>query len=201
MFKIRETPREKNRNAQLVIFAREYVVDLNAARAAMASGLALDEEHAKTYGPWLLQQPRVKPLVRYLQQNRAQRLDIKADRVVEELQRIAFSNMLDYMQPDEDGNMRMDFSNVTRDQAAAIQEISEDTTGGQNDGERKLVLRTRFKLADKLRAMELLGKYLGMYQERVRVDVNVSISDALENARKRLYAVKPIECLPSKKTA
>lgn len=198
MIKIRETPREKRLNAQRVIFAREYVIDLNPARAALASGLALDEESALQRGRDLLTQPRVKPLIHYLMQNRAQRLDINADKIVQELARIAFSNFLDYMTPDDQGEMRVDFSKLTRDTAAAIQEIREDATGGSGDGERKLIVRTTFKLADKLRALELLAKHLGILQERVRVDVNVSISDKLEQARKRVASVTEIKCLPQK---
>jgi len=72
---------------------------------------------------------RVQTLIARLEQERASKLDLKADRVVEELRRLAFSNMLDYPHPGQNGDLRLDFSKLTRDQAAAIQEIREDTTG------------------------------------------------------------------------
>ena len=39
-----------------------------------------------------------------------------------------------------------------------MQEISEDTTGGQGDGERKLVLRTKVKICNPDQAIELLAR-------------------------------------------
>lgn len=174
------------------MFAREYVVDLNPERAALASGFS------ESYGKILLTDPRVKAIVTYLQQDRAQRLEIKADRVVEELARLGFSNVLDYMQPDEQGSMRLDFSKVTRDQAAAIAEIREDNTGGTGDGQRKQIVRTTLKLADKLRALELIGKYLGLYQERQKIDIEITVSDKLEQARKRVLQFEEAKCLPQK---
>ena len=57
---------------------------------------------------------------------------------------------------------RRRLSKLARDHAAAIQKIREDTTGGSGDGERQLVVRTTIKLADKVKALDLLGKHLGM---------------------------------------
>lgn len=177
-------------------FAREYVIDLNRARAAIAAGYHPDQ--ADHFGALLLNRQEVKRLVRRLMAEKASRLEIKADRVVEELARLGFSNVLDYMQPDEFGSMRLDFSKVTRDQAAAIAEIREDNTGGTGDGQRKQIVRTTLKLADKLRALELIGKYLGLYQERMKIDVEVTFSDKLEQARKRVLQFEEVKKLPAR---
>lgn len=59
----------------------------------------------------------------------------------------------------EGGLAFADFSHLTRDQATAIQEIIIDEyVNGRGDEARK-VRRIRFKLCDKLRALELLGRY------------------------------------------
>jgi phage terminase small subunit len=185
LFKIRKTPREARLSEQYVTFAREYVVDLNAERAASVSGLGYLDNPDE-----LLRRPRVAPIIKYLQAERSTRLGIKADRVIEELARIAFSNMLDYL--DERGNL--DLTKLSRDTAAAIQEIREDTTGGAGDGERRLILRTTFKLADKLRALDMLSRHLGLYAaEKIDVNVNISVAQELQAARKRLEI---IECKP-----
>jgi len=189
MFKIRKTPREERLSRQYLIFAQEYVVDLNAERAAQVSGLG-DLDHPDD----LLKRPRIAPIVKYLMAERSTRLGLKSDRVLEELARIAFSNIIDYL--DEEGNF--DPSKLTRDNAAAISRLTEDTTGGANDGERRLVLRRNVHLADKLKALDMLMRHLGAYAaEKVNVNVSVSVANELSEARKRLQV---IECQP-KKTA
>jgi len=156
------------------VFAQEYVIDFSAGRAAIAAGYG--EARAEVTASELLKVFRVVALIDNLQSKRAPRLGLRAEQVVEELARIAFANVLDYMQPDEHGEKRMNFSNVTRDQAAAIAEIRTDTPGGSGDGDRMLVVRTTLKPGDKLKALELLMRYLGMYQENVRIDANMTKS-------------------------
>lgn len=162
------------------VFAREFVIDGNATRAAIAAGYA--EGRASVKGSELVRNGKVRKLIEKLQTQRASKLELKADRIAEELQRLAFANMLDYMNV-EDGRPRLDFSTLTRDQAAAIQEIKEDTTGGTGDGERKAVLRTTFKLADKGANLERLARHLGMFKDTINVNVSVSLADAIQKRR------------------
>lgn len=167
-------------------FAQEYVIDLNATRSAMAAGYS--ESTASSKGSQLLKIGKVQKLIADLQSKRASKLDLRADQVVEELRRLGFSNMLDYLNVDN-GDLRLDFSTLTRDQAAAIQEIKEDTTGGAGDGERKLVVRTTFRLADKAKSLELLGRHLGMFQDNVKVTGLEGLADRLNEIRKAKHAV------------
>jgi phage terminase small subunit len=149
-------------------FAREYVIDLNGTRAAIAAGYA--EGSAHVAASQLLRKTKVRQLIAGLQTKRASKLEVKAERVLEELSRIAFSNMADYMEIDETGKpVGLDLRKLTRDQAACIQEISEDSTGGSGDGERRLIIRRKFKLADKLKANELLCRHLGMFNDKIQV--------------------------------
>jgi phage terminase small subunit len=165
------------------LFAREYVIDLNATRAYVAAGYS--PNGAEASASKLLTNTKVRRLVDQLLSKRASKLDLKAEQVVEELRRLAFSNMLDYMEIDEDGQPRgLDLTKLTRDQAAAIQEISEDATGGQNDGERRLVLRRKFKLSDKTKNLELLGRHLGMFQDNVKVTGLEGLAERMAQLRK-----------------
>lgn len=171
-------------NARQELFCREYVIDLNATRAAIAAGYS--ENTARAIGYENLTKPYIRRFVDKLKSERASRLGIKADKVVEELCRLAFSNMLDYLNV-VGGEPRLDFSTLTRDQAAAIQEIREDTTGGTGDGERKLVLRATFKLADKGANLERLGRHLGMFQDNVKVTGLEGLAERLNQIRQRKH--------------
>lgn len=165
------------------LFAQEYVIDLNGTRAAIAAGYS--ETTAASQASRLLTKSKVQKIVGQLQAKRATKLELKAEKIAEELQRLAFSNMLDYMEIDEAGRpVGLNLSGITRDQAAAIQEITEDTTGGTGDGERRLILRTKFKLADKRGSLELLGRHLGMFQDNVKVTGLENLAPALSEIRK-----------------
>jgi phage terminase small subunit len=121
------------------LFAQECVIDFNARRAAIAAGYG--EARAGVTASELLKVPRVMALIDKLQLQRASKLELDGEQVVEELRKIAFSNMLDYMRPDEDGELVLDFSDVTRDQSAAIQEVRQDSRKGSAGKE---IIRTTF---------------------------------------------------------
>ena len=174
--------------ARYTRFAQEYVIDLNGTRAAVAAGYA--ENSAPEQASRLLNNRKVAAIINGLKTKRATKLELTDQKVAEELSRMAFSNMADYMRIDEDGKPTgLDLDQITRDQAAAIQEISEDATGGSGDGERKLIIRTKFKLADKGRALELLGRHLGMFQDNVKITGLEGLADRLNEIRKAKHAV------------
>lgn len=146
-------------------FVTEYLVDLNGKQAAIRAGYS--EKTADVQASRLLASVKVREAVDKAIANRAEKTGITAERVIEELSKIGFSNMMDYMRPDPDGDLYLDFSNLTRDQAAAIQEVTvEDFKAGRGEDARD-VRRVKFKLADKRAALVDIGKHLGLFRERV----------------------------------
>ena len=81
--------------------------------------------------------------------------------------------------------MHVDLSKVTRDQAAAIHEITVDEYMEGKGEDARRVKRTRFKLCDKDRSLELLGKHLKLFTERVEVSALEGLPEQLAEARKR----------------
>ena len=163
-------------------FAREYVIDLNGTRAAIAAGYS--ERTAAAQASQLLTNRNVRALVDRFTSERASKLEVRAEKVLEEIARLAFSNMQDYTRVDSDGKAILDMSTITRDQFAAVQEIREDATGGTGDGERKVVLRTTLKLSDKTKNLELLGRHLGMFNDKLAISGLEGLADRLNELRK-----------------
>jgi hypothetical protein len=88
---------------------------------------------------------------------------IGVTRVLDELAKLGFANMADYMTVGPDGDPVLDFSKLTRDQAAALTEVTvEDYLEGRGKDARQ-VRKVRFKLADKRGPLELIGKHLGLF--------------------------------------
>lgn len=91
---------------------------------------------------------------------------MKAGEVLERLTVLARSNMADYMRPGKHGEPVLDFSRLTREQTAALQEVTvEEFKDGRSD--QREVRRIRFKLVEKRGPLELLGKHHGLFAEKV----------------------------------
>lgn len=148
-------------------FAEEYIVDLNASQAAIRAGYS--EKTAGQIGSRLLKNVEVQEAVKKAKEKRAKRLEITQDRVLTEMAKLAFSNMLDYVSIVSDGAAVVDLSALTEDQAAAIKEITveEYKEGGGDDA--RDVKRVKLKLADKKPALESLGHHLGMFKRKVEL--------------------------------
>lgn len=143
-------------------FAQEYVVDLNGTAAAIRA--KYPERSARSRASKLLAEPEVQAYVQDLQAEKAKRCEISADKVLSELAKIGFANMADYIQV-SGANIFVDLSKMTRDQAAAVSEITvEEYTEGRGESARE-VKRTKFKLSDKRAALCDLGKHLGLFRE------------------------------------
>lgn len=123
----------------------------------------------------------------------AKRQELRADnddvrvRIDEELRDLAFANIDDLTVVDEDGQLKPDFTNATRAQLKAVSGVGYKVSrrfdkDGNHVGTDK---QSSFRLLDKTRSIELLGKLHGMFkpdEHRVVVDV----ADRILLARKRV---------------
>lgn len=166
------------------LFVAEYLANgLNATQAALSAGYS--KSTAYSIGQENLKKPEIISALQNKQGPRLKKLEITAERVLQELALMGFSNMLDYMAVNSEGGADIDLSKLTREQAAAIQEITVDMTGGAGDGERKLIPRMKFKLANKKDSLELLGKHLKLFIDRVEVSGTLGLADAIAAGRAR----------------
>lgn len=81
------TNKRNKRVAREEIFAREYIIDLNATRAAVAAGLA--PKSAAVEASKLLRKPKVQALIAELTKDKLDKLEISADWVLGELRKLA----------------------------------------------------------------------------------------------------------------
>lgn len=98
--------------------------------------------------------------------------------VLQELTKIGRSDMRHYMKVGPDGQPVLDWSDLSPEQTAVIQEVTvEEFTDGRSD--KREVRRVKFKLVPKIPALELLGKHHGLLTERIEVKQTVTILHAL----------------------
>ena len=146
-------------------FVEEYLIDLNATQAAIRAGYST--KSAKDIGAQNLAKLNIRARVDEMLAERSRRTGVNADRVVRELARLAFINASDVIDM-QSATVRDD---AEEDDTAAIQSVKVKTiTGDVESVEREI------KLADKVKALELLGKHLGMYTDKLQVGGGLGVT-------------------------
>ena len=135
-------------------FIDEYLVDLNATQAAIRAGYK--EKAAYRTGAENLRKPQIQEEIQRRMQERQQRTEVTQDMVVKELAAIAFARATDYVEIRINGVCSTVVIKPTTDlsdqQIRAIAGIKEGANG------------IEIKLNDKEKALELLGRHLGMWK-------------------------------------
>lgn len=147
------------------VFCEEYLIDLNATQAAIRAGYS--PATANRIGSRLLTNVVIRARIEKAMAERSKRTGINADRVLRELARIAFVNAADVI----DFQTATIVSGASEDDTAAIASFSVKTIPTA-DGEG---IEREIRLFDKLKALELLGKHLGLFNNDPEVNTPVTI--------------------------
>lgn len=147
-------------NAKQTRFCEEYLIDLNATQAAIRAGYS--PETAGAIGAENLKKPQIQKAIARAMADRSRRTGVNADRIVMELAKIAFVNAADVIDAD-DATLKTD---AAAEDLAAVQSVKVKSFG--DDG-----VEREIKLADKIKALELLGRHLGMFNDRLRLDAKL----------------------------
>lgn len=177
--------KERGLTAKQNIFVAEYLVDLNATQAARRAGYS--SKTADKIGPALIGKSSIQAAIQEAMKIQEKRTSITADRVLLELSKIAFGDLRGVMEWTADGVRLKDSSDLTDEQAALISEMCETTT--KDGGSLKV------KTNDKLKALELIGRHLAMFDDKMnlsgQLELNISIADKINDARTRLAERTP----------
>lgn len=163
-------------------FVEEYLIDLNATQAAARAGYS--EKTAYSQGQRLLKNVEVQTDIQRLQAERSERTGITADRVVEEIAKHAFLNPKAFF--NNDGSLK-NIHDISDEAVVALTglDIFEEFDGVGED--RTLIGYTKkLKFTDKLKALEQLGKYLGLFSEKLEITGEVNIAQTLKEAQQRV---------------
>lgn len=164
-------------------FVNEYLIDLNATQAAIRAGYSV--KTAEQQGHQLLKKTSVSEAIAKAMAKRSRRTGVSQDRIIQQLAKIAFSDMKDVMEwrtveypltdfegkpiLDPDGNqerdphLRISLKESSEVDGSIIQEISEVHKGGS--------ITHTVKLNDRMKALDLLGKHLGMWTDKQQIEI------------------------------
>jgi len=148
-------------------FCHEYLVDLNGSAAARRAG-ARAKNPGKQGWTWL-QMPTVQARIQELYQERLSRTDLDADYVIEKLRAFAEVDPISIF--DDRGALLPlgKMPEATRHAIASIDTIDEFVGKGAS---REFVGHVRkIRLWDKLKALELLGRHLGIWNDKLSIGI------------------------------
>ena len=154
-------------------FVDEYMVDFNATQAAIRAGYKAKTAHV--IGAENLRKPKIAEEIARRQKDLQKRTEVSQDRVVKELARIAFANIADYLHVETQTRTKDDGTEVTyqtvmfnetqelsADQRAALAVVKQSVNGFE------------LKLHDKIKALELLGRHIGMFNDKLDIKATVT---------------------------
>lgn len=137
-------------------FVDEYMIDLNATQAAIRAGYS--KKTAGSIAVENLQKPVIQAEIQKRKKAAAEKLEITRDSVLRELAAIGFSNISDFVTISGRMVCVKDTDAVSVDKLPALASVKEGMTG------------IEIKLHDKVRALEMLGKYLGLFDGQTAED-------------------------------
>lgn len=139
------------------MFVEQYLIDLNATQAYKRAGYSAKTDRvAGVESHKLLKNPKIEAAIAKAMDERSKRTEVTADRVLQELAKVGFSNITDFMEW-QNGDIRLkDSSEID---GAVIQEVSESTLANGTTN-------FSFKLHNKMDALKSLGKHLGMFDKQ-----------------------------------
>lgn len=149
-------------------FSQEYHKSLNATQAYQIAYPKSSAKAADGNGTRLIGNDRVAGRIAYLQAQLSDTCGVTARMLMEELKKIGFSNIDDYLRIDTEGEvLGRSFDTIDRSKLAAIESIKQTTNiTTSKDGDREYETRNfTFKLHSKITAIQDMGKMIGAYSK------------------------------------
>lgn len=162
-------------------FILEYLVDLNGTQAALRAGYK--GESARRTASENLNNPIVAAEIQKHMDLRSEKVGVNSETVLRELLKIATSDVRRLF--DSKGAL-LPPEKWPDDVASAVSSVEiEDLFEGFGDSRTQIGYTKKVKLWDKPKALELLGRHLKLYTDKVELKVDESLAELMRKARER----------------
>lgn len=168
-------------NDKQIKFANEYILTNSGTKAAIAAGYSA--KTARVKASQLLVDEEIEAYIIEKRQEVAKKHGVTLDRVIEEYSKIAFFDIREIY--DVDGGL-IDIKQLDDSSAGAIASVKSTEEWGEDDAGDRTVIGTNkeVKVFDKIRALEHLGKHLGLFEKDNRQkESTVTIFQLPDNGR------------------
>jgi phage terminase small subunit len=150
-------------------FCDHYLLTNDGPKSMQAAGYNITPYNARIQAQALLRHPEVIAYITHNQEVQLIRKQATADAIIDELSKIAFSDIRDVVEWGPNGITLKPSNSLDSDASAAIAEISESKAGAP----------AKIRLHDKMNALAQLSRILGLNNDKVHVTHDVAgLSDA-----------------------
>jgi len=140
-------------------FADEWLIDMNGTQAAIRAGYS--PRSANEQAARLLAKPSIRAYIDERLAEQSRRTGVTQERIIRELARIAFCDPTEIIDTNT-GEIRPETSPDDRSAIAAVKVRKIPTPDGYG-------IEREIRVADKIKALELLGKRFGMFRDKVEM--------------------------------
>lgn len=167
---------------QQKIFVAEYLKDRNGTRAAVAAGYS--EDSARSLASQLLTNVNIRAAVDKGLTKIANKLEISAEKVLQELAKMAFVDARNFWNADGSLKAIVDLDENTAAALAGFETEEAYEHFGKGQAKPTGVIK-KIKIADKGINLERLGRHLKLFTDKLEVSGMDQIAEQLAKARAR----------------
>ena len=168
-------------NLKQQAFAREYLLDNNATQAAIRAGYSAKSAHSQ--GHDLLKHPEVQALIGKAALKVATKAEVSAEKVLTELVGLAHADPIEAFC--KDGTLK-DLMSMSPEFRRTIKSLKFTELFEGASGEKFCAGRiVDITFWDKPKALELLGKNLKLFTDKLEVEGKVTLEQLVDAATKR----------------
>lgn len=148
-------------------FVEEYLVDLHATQAAIRAGYS--EKTAAQQASRLLSDVKISDAIAHAKAERSSRTEITQDMVLKELAKVGFSDLRNVFTREGHIIDPQDWDDDTAGAVSSLEVIRKPSAERDEDGNQAFEYVHKFKVWDKVSALEKVGKHLGMFPNKHEV--------------------------------
>lgn len=156
----------KELTAQEQRFVNEYLIDLCLKDAAIRAGYS--PRSASVTASRLMNKEKVRDAIEIAMAERSRRCGISQDRVLNELAKIAFVNIGDIV----DLEHKEVKGNLSPDDMSAISSVKFKDYSGEDSSSKEISI----EMQNKIKALEMVGKHLGMWNDKLHVTTDTELN-------------------------
>jgi phage terminase small subunit len=169
-----------------VRFIDEYLIDLNATQAYKRAGYSVKSDNAAgVEGLKLLRNPKIQEELKKRQDDLQKRTEITQENVLKELAKIAFSNGTDFAEIVNrtvvDRETHLPIIDEHTGEPRIYKEVVVKATKDIPENKRAAIAAIKenkygisVESYDKVKALELIGKHIGMFTDKLEVKGNIN---------------------------